>query len=259
MNHFKTFGDYQYFESEGKGETIVLLHGLLGTLSNFEGFVEGFGKEYNVVMPVLPLLEWPYDKLSLPNLVDFVKEFIDFKKYSKVHLLGNSLGGHLALLFTLKHKENVQSVTLTGSSGLFESAFGNTFPKRGDYDFIKRKVQDTFYYPEAASQEMIDEVFETVNNREKGLRVVITAKSAVRNNLEDKLQNIISPTLLVWGKQDHITPPFVAEKFNELIANSRLEWIDKCGHAPMMEHPDKFNKIFKSFIEKLVTESKNLA
>lgn len=251
MEHFKPYGEYQYFESEGKGETILLLHGLLGTLSNFEGFVECFGKEYNVVMPVLPLLTWPYDELSLPNLVEFVNEFLEFKDYKKVHLLGNSLGGHLAQLFTLKYEDKVSSVTLTGSSGLFESAFGNTFPKRGDFDYIKKKVQDTFYDPAAASQEMIDEVFDTVNNREKGLRVVITAKSAVRNNLEDKLDAIKVPTLLVWGKQDNVTPPFVAEKFKELIPHSRLEWIDKCGHAPMMEHPGQFNAIYQSFLDEL--------
>lgn len=251
MKQLKNFGEYEYFESEGSGETVLLLHGLLGSLSNFEGVIDGYGKDYNVVMPILPLLVWPFDKLSLPNLVIFIKEFMEHKEIESAHIIGNSLGGHLAQLFALDHADKCKSITLTGSSGLFESAFGNTFLKRGDYEFITGKVQSTFFDPASASKEMIDEVFEIVNNREKGLRVVMTAKSAVRNNLEDKLDQIKVPTLLVWGKQDTITPPFVAEKFHELIPHSHLKWIDKCGHAPMMEHPEEFNGIYTAFLNEI--------
>ncbi|NNL93664.1 MAG: alpha/beta hydrolase, partial [Saprospiraceae bacterium] len=162
-----------------------------------------------------------------------------------------SLGGHLAQLYTLDNPSIVKSLILTGSSGLFENAMGNTFPKRGDYEFIKKKAELVFYDPKTATPELVDEVYNTVNDRSKAIRVVVTAKSAVRNNLENIIHNISAPTLLVWGRQDDITPPFVAEKFNELIPNSRLEFIDKCGHAPMMERPDEFNEILESFLKNL--------
>jgi pimeloyl-ACP methyl ester carboxylesterase len=55
----------------------------------------------------------------------------------------------------------------------------------------------------------------------------------------------------VWGKQDDVTPPFVAEKFHELLPDSRLQWVDKCGHAPMMEHPDEFNALLREFLEEI--------
>jgi pimeloyl-ACP methyl ester carboxylesterase len=125
---------------------------------------------------------------------------------------------------------------------------GSTFPKRGNYEYIKEKVETTFYDPTVATKDLVDEVFKTVNDRMKAIRIVATAKSAVRHNLADKLHNIKSPTLLVWGKNDGVTPPFVGEKFNELLENSELHFIDKCGHAPMMERPVEFNSSFEAFL-----------
>ena len=239
---------FRYIESGTPGPTLMLLHGLFGALSNFQGIISRFSGQYNVVVPILPIYEMPIFQVSVMGLVDFVTKFVDYKGYDKVHLLGNSLGGHVAQLYALAHPERVASMTLTGSSGLFESAFGSAFPKRGDYDYIKKKTGETFFDPEVASKELVDEVFGIVNDRNKAIRVVATAKSAVRHNLGDKLHQIKAPTLLVWGKQDTVTPPFVGEKFHELIANSQLFFIDQCGHAPMMEKPEEFNAILEKFL-----------
>lgn len=244
---------FRYIESGAKGETLLLLHGLFGALSNFEGIIERFSGRYNVVVPILPIYEMPIFEVSVMGLVDFVTKFVSYKGYEKVHLLGNSLGGHIALLYVLAHPERIGSVTLTGSSGLFESAFGTAFPKRGDYEYIKNKTADTFYNPAVASKELVDEVFGIVNDRNKAIRVVATAKSAVRHNLGDKLHKIKAPTLLIWGKQDAVTPPFVGEKFHELIENSRLYFLDECGHAPMMEKPEEFNTILEDFLKEVTT------
>ncbi|MDX1910393.1 MAG: alpha/beta hydrolase, partial [Saprospiraceae bacterium] len=104
------------------------------------------------------------------------------------------------------------------------------------------------YDPAVATKELVDEVFGIVNDRGKAIRVVATAKSAVRHNLGDKLYKIKAPTLLIWGKQDIVTPPFVGEKFKELIADSRLFMLDQCGHAPMMEKPQEFNELLEKFL-----------
>jgi len=244
---------FKYIETNGGGENLVLLHGLFGALSNFQGIIHHFSQNYNVVVPMLPILELPIRQVSVNSLVDHVHEFVTHKGYDKIHVLGNSLGGHIGLLYVLAHPEKVSSITLTGSSGLFESAFGSSFPKRGDYEFIKTKTQSTFYDPEIATKELVDEVFDTVNDRNKAIRVVATAKSAVRHNLGDKLHQIHQPTLLIWGREDTITPAFVGEKFNELIENSKLFFVEKCGHAPMMEKPDEFNGILENFLEEVVS------
>jgi 2-hydroxy-6-oxonona-2,4-dienedioate hydrolase len=239
---------FRYIESGTPGDTLMLLHGLFGALSNFEGIITRFANKYNVVVPILPIYEMPIFEVSVMGLVEHVTKFVEFKGFQKVHLLGNSLGGHVAQLYALAHPEHVASLTLTGSSGLFESAFGNAFPKRGDYEYIKKKTADTFYDPQTATKELVDEVFGIVNDRNKAIRVVATAKSAVRHNLGDKLHGIKAPTLLIWGKQDNVTPPFVGEKFHELIENSRLFFLDQCGHAPMMEKAEEFNDLLDQFL-----------
>ncbi len=246
----KQEGKFKYIE-EGSGETLILLHGLFGALSNFEPLIEYFRRHYRVVVPVLPLLELDLLHTSVGGIEKFVHKFIELKQYKNVHLLGNSLGGHVALLHILKHPENIKSLILTGSSGLFENGMGDTYPKRGDYEYIKKKTALTFYDPAMATKELVDEVFEITSNRLKVIKIIALAKSAIRNNLGEELKEIRQPTLLVWGNNDTITPPFVGKEFNKLIPNSELHFIDKCGHAPMMEVPEEFNKILHEFLTKL--------
>ena len=155
------------------------------------------------------------------------------------------------LIYVLKYPEKVKSLTLTGSSGLFENAMGDSYPKRGDYEYIKNKTALTFYDPAMATPELVDEVFEITKNRIKVIKIIALAKSAIRNNLGDELNQIQQPTLLIWGKNDTVTPPFVGEEFNKLIPNSELHFIDKCGHAPMMEVPHEFNNILEKFLQSL--------
>ena len=249
--NIKTERDFNYLETGGEGIPLVLLHGLMGALSNFEGIINHFKESHNVVIPLLPIFELPLRKLSVSGLVDYVEKFVDHKSYDKVHVLGNSLGGHIAQLYAMKRPDKVKSMTLTGSSGLFESAMGSSFPKRGNYEYIKNKAESVFYDPSVATKELVDEVFDIVNNRNKAIRIVATAKSAVRHNLGDKLHEIKTPTLLIWGQQDEVTPAWVGEKFHELIPESELHLVEKCGHAPMMERPDVFNSILEDFLNRI--------
>ncbi|MDX1936429.1 MAG: alpha/beta hydrolase, partial [Flavihumibacter sp.] len=227
------------------------LHGLFGALSNFEGLIEYFRQHNKVVVPMLPLFDLDILHTSVGGLQKFVHKFIEARDYKNVHLLGNSLGGHVALVHVLKHPERIKSLILTGSSGLFENGMGDTYPKRGDYEYIKKKTELTFYDPATASKELVDEVYEIVNSRLKVIKIIALAKSAIRNNLGEELNQIKQPTLLIWGNNDTITPPFVGKEFNKLIPNSELHFIDKCGHAPMMEVPGEFNIILHKFLTKL--------
>ncbi|KAF0241364.1 MAG: alpha/beta hydrolase [Sediminibacterium sp.] len=238
------------FVEVGEGETLLLLHGLFGAMSNFEHLVNHFSKQFKVVVPILPLFDLDIFHTSVGGLAKYVNKFIETRGYTNIHLLGNSLGGHVALVHVLKHPELIKSLTLTGSSGLFENGMGDSYPKRGDYEYIKKKTQLTFYDPETATKELVDEVFEITNSRVKVIKIIALAKSAIRNNLGEELNQIKQPTLLVWGNNDIITPPFVGKEFNKLIPNSELHFIDKCGHAPMMEVPEEFNAILDSFLQK---------
>jgi len=246
----KTADKFRYVE-EGTGEVMMLLHGLFGALSNYKEQIEYYKTRYKVVVPLLPIYELSVFEASLGGLTRYTNEFIELMGYQNIVLLGNSLGGHIGALYTLKHQEKVKALILTGSSGLFESAMGTSFPKRGDYDFIKTRTELTFYDPKMASKELVDEVYEIVNNRLKAIKVIATAKSAIRHNLRDDLEQIKVPTLLIWGLNDTITPAFVGEEFNRLIPGSELHIMDQCGHAAMMEQPDKFNALLDAFLAKL--------
>jgi pimeloyl-ACP methyl ester carboxylesterase len=246
---YKQDGKFKYIEV-GEGEPLLLLHGLFGALSNFRDLIEHFRQTNKVIVPILPLLEMDLLHTSVSGLEKFVFRFIEQRNYNNIHLLGNSLGGHVALVHVLKHPERIKSLILTGSSGLFENGMGDTYPKRGDKDYIRRKTALTFYDPTLATDELVNEVFEITNNRIKVIKIIALAKSAIRNNLGEELNEIKQPTCLIWGNNDSITPPFVGKEFNRLIPNSELHIIDKCGHAPMMEVPLEFNKILDAFLAK---------
>jgi 2-hydroxy-6-oxonona-2,4-dienedioate hydrolase len=246
----KQDGKFSFIE-EGNGETLMLLHGLFGALSNFQDLIEHFRQHYKVVVPILPLLDMDLLHTSVGGLEKFVHKFIDHRGYNGIHLLGNSLGGHVGLVHILRHPEKIKSLILTGSSGLFENGMGDTFPKRGDREYIRNKTAFTFYDPAMATDELVDEVLEITSNRMKVIKIIALAKSAIRNNLGEELKAIKQPTCLIWGNNDNVTPPFVGEEFHKLIPNSELHFIDKCGHAPMMEVPHEFNIILETFLAKV--------
>ena len=243
-------GEFRYITS-GEGPVLLILHGLFGALSNFTDVIDRFQSDYKVVIPMMPIYDLPVKDTHVKSLAEFINRFIEYKNFEKVNLLGNSLGGHVALVYTLAYTEKVESMILTGSSGLYENAMGGSFPRREDYEFIRKKVAFTFYDPATATDELVDEVFEIVNNKDKLIRVLALAKSAIRHNMGDDLHKMNVPVCLIWGKQDQITPPEVADEFHKRLPQSDLFWIDKCGHAPMMEQPQEFNNLLEPWLTKL--------
>ncbi|MCX6274869.1 MAG: alpha/beta hydrolase [Bacteroidetes bacterium] len=241
--------DFQFID-EGNGPVLVLLHGLFGALSNWVDVVERFKMKYRVVIPLMPIYTLPVLNTNVKALAEFVNDFIAHMKFDNVVLIGNSLGGHVTLVYVRKHPERVTGMVLTGSSGLYENAMGGSFPKREDRNYIKQKVEVTFYNPKSATEELVDECFTIVNDKGKLIRILSLAKSAIRHNMSEDLKDINIPTCLIWGKQDTITPPDVAEEFNRLLPKCELHWIDKCGHAPMMEQPQQFNDILDQWLTK---------
>ncbi len=239
--------DFKYVD-EGQGQVLMLLHGLFGALSNWEEVVHHYKTHFRVVIPMLPIYEMPIKEAGLVGLREFTERFVEAMQLNNMIIMGNSLGGHVGILYTLANPGKVSKLVLTGSSGLFENTMGGSYPRRGSYDYIRERVAYTFYDPQVASKELVDEVFETTKSIPKCMRIVAIAKSAQRNNLALELANIKVPTLLVWGLNDTITPPMVAHEFNRLIPDSELKFIDKCCHAPMMEHPGKFNAIVEDFL-----------
>ena len=245
----KIEGKFSYWE-KGEGQTIIVLHGLMGDLSNFNGVFDYFPKhQYRVIIPQLPIYTLPIIKTNVKNLSKFLYDFMAHKQLSEAILLGNSLGGHVGLYFTKAHPEKVKALVLTGSSGLYEKSMGSTYPKRGDKDYIRKKVEEVFYDPKIATDELVANIMETISDRGKVIRTLALAKSAIRHNMANDIPQFTMPVCLIWGKDDKVTPPEVAEEFHALFPDSDLYWVDKCGHAPMMEHPEIFNKLLHNWLK----------
>lgn len=251
MRHLlKKEKSYRYIEV-GQGKPMVILHGLMGGLSNFDAVIQYFGnKGYRVIIPELPIYSMSLLKTNVRSFAKFLHDFINYKGLEEVILLGNSLGGHIALYHTKLYPEKIKALIITGSSGLYESAMGSGYTKRGDYDVIKKKAQDVFYDPAIATKDIVGEVYASVNDRNKLIKTLAIAKSAIRHNMSKDLPNLNLPVCIIWGKNDGVTPPEVADEFHELLPDSELFWIDKCGHAAMMEHPKEFNAILDAWLTK---------
>jgi len=248
MHKLITEGNFSYIEV-GSGKPILILHGLMGGLSNFHALTDYFSVNgYRVIIPELPIYTTSLIKTNVKGFAQYLHDFIEFKEYEDVILLGNSLGGHIGLYHTKFYRDKVKALVLTGSSGLYESAMGSGYTKRSDYEVIKKKVQDVFFDPAIATKAIVDDVYETVNDRKKLVKTLAIAKSAIRHNMAKDLPSLDIPTCVIWGKNDTVTPPDVAEEFNKLLPDSNLFWIDKCGHAAMMEHPNEFNKILHQWL-----------
>lgn len=232
---------------------IVLLHGMLGDLSNWGATVGDLAEhQYRVVVPVLPVYELPMKQTSVQGLADYVHEFLTELDLESVTLVGNSLGGQVAILYALTHPSRVATLVLSGSSGVYEAEMGTGTPRRRDREFIRERAAVTFFEPRHVTDDLVDEMLDIINDRARVARLIKMARSTKKETVVSRLPEITVPTLLVWGRNDLITPPDVAGEFRDRIRHSELHFIDECGHAPMIEHPEQFNRIMLRFLRETI-------
>jgi pimeloyl-ACP methyl ester carboxylesterase len=249
---FQNVGGFKYVDLNSASERppVLLLHGLLG---NPEGWFDAAAalaaSKCRAIVPYLPIDEMPRGQANVGGLVKYVRKFTDFLDLDSMVLVGNSLGGQIALKYSIDHPEHIAGLILSGSSGIYEADVGTATFRRQDRDFIRAKAEKTFYDPAMVTEELVDRIYELATNRLRALRIVWVARSSMNDLVIDDLGDITAPTLLIWGTEDQITPPDVAYRFDRLMPSTQLHFIEKCGHAPMMEHPDAFNEIMINFLE----------
>ena len=228
----------------------MLLHGLLGNPEGwFDAASELASGGYRAIIPFLQIHRLPRKGASVQGIVDFVRSFTDFMGLKQMILIGNSLGGQIAVRYSSDYPESVIGLLLSGSSGIYETEMGNTTFRRHDRDYIRLKAEKTFYDPAMVTDELIDRIYDIATDRVQALRIVWVARSSMNDLIVDELPSLDMPSLLIWGTEDQITPPHVAHAFQELLPNAELHLIEKCGHAPMMEHPDTFKKLMIDFAD----------
>lgn len=241
-NHFTSAHSLPYLDTglpfEGS-ETVVILHGLFGDLSNFESVIQQLKAKFRVVMPFFPLFSRDgYQDLN--DLRIHTLQFLnDLGLVEPVHLIGNSLGGQIALLMSLEHPERVSSLVLTGSAGAGEQEFGCSSPKRRCKAYLKDRIREVFFNYEL-DEAYVDQIHQVLVHHNQLIRLLKLARNSKKTQLVSRLHEIRCDALLIWGKNDVITPPQVAYIFHRALRASRLIWLDACGHAPMTEHPELF-------------------
>ncbi len=239
--------NFEYHEQGTKGPVIILLHGLLGALSNWDSVLPLFADFSRAIALKFPISTGHSSEVRIKSLAAFTEFFIRQNNFEKVILCGNSLGGHVALRVALSSPDLVDSLILSGSSGLYEHT-ADSLPVRPKSDFIRSHMKRVFVNQKFITDEGVNEILEILSKRSNHLNLIHAARSAKRDNLQKVLPQVNFPTLLLWGEEDEITTMGVAKIFDDLIPDSKLITIGQCGHAPMIEHPEWFSQQVKTFL-----------
>jgi len=224
-------------ERMGEGPPVVFLHGLLGLNRHWYDAAGRLSSDFECVLIEAPLLELRGRRCSIEGVQDLIEHELRTVSEPAV-LVGNSLGGHIALRIALTKPERVRGLVLAGSSGLFERTFERDVQHRPSHEWIRRKIAELFADPSRMPEDAVGHAYQELRKRGSARALVRLSRSAKADHMGGRLSAISAPTLLLWGRQDVVTPPHVAEEFAALIPDSRIEWIDGCGHAPMLEQPE---------------------
>ncbi len=243
--------DFKYIDSYNNPHLppVVFLHGLMGNTDCWYDaasavVISGF----RAIIPFIPIQDMPLGDTNVSGIVKFISSFLDHLNLDQIILVGNSLGGQIAVRYASQNLDSVIGLLLSGSSGIYEMELGKTTFRRSDRDFIRLKAEMTFYDPKMVNDDLVDRICEISTNRSQALRFLRASRSSMTDLIVGELQNLDMPAFLIWGLEDQITPIDVGYEFQKLLPNAELHLIKNCGHAPMMEHPEIFNKLMVNYL-----------
>ena len=239
--------EFRWLE-RGEGEPVLLLHGLMGQMHHWDGVLDGLADHCRPIALSLPIFDRALPSPTIHALARHVVHFLDALGITRAVVGGNSLGGHVALEVALQHPQRVSGLILTGSSGLFARTFTRGVPRRPTVEYIRAKLEEVFYDRSLVTDGWVAAASAIVTTPASARRVVRFARAAKRANLENRLGAIAVPSLLVWGREDRITPPEAAQRFHALLPDAQLWFLARCGHAPMLERPEAFAEIVAGWL-----------
>jgi pimeloyl-ACP methyl ester carboxylesterase len=185
---------------------------------------------------------------SLGQLTDHVKWFFDKMDLDRAVLCGNSLGGQVAIDFCLQHPGRVERLVLAGSAGLFERSLAGGRMLRHCRKLVREQACEIFHDPIHVTDELVEDIYAMLGDRQYRRFLLRVAMATRDRHMLDELAQVEAPTLIIWGRNDTITPPFVAEQFFDELPSSELAFIDHCGHAPPIEQPEEFARLMNAFL-----------
>ena len=243
---------FPWFEMGSGPIPILLLHGLFGSPSNWLPVMRSLAENHHFIALQLPIefkQGHPHSAFkSFGQLTDHVARFLDEMEIDRAVICGNSLGGQVALDFHLNYPERVESLVLSGSAGLFERSLSGNRPPRVCRQFVREQAAEIFHDKIHISDNLVDEMYAMLSDRHYRRFLLRVAKASRDRCMLDELPSVRVPTAIIWGRNDLITPPHVAELFRDNIHNARLVFIEECGHAPPIERPEEFARLLHAFL-----------
>jgi len=243
----------------GEGpETVVFLHGLFGTPDHWRIVMNGIADRYRVIAPQMPVDPAPGRRQrgirEISDLSEMVARMIEQKQLDSFVLCGNSLGGLVALDLCISRPDFAKGLVLAGSAGLFERSPIRGLNSRPSREFIRSTISGILYNHDLVTEELVDEWHGALTNRDYARFVLRISRATRDRSVEDELADLRVPTLIIWGKNDEITPPSTAYEFHRRIEGAKLEFIDNCGHAPSWEQPEEFARLLAGFLPQCFEE-----
>jgi triacylglycerol lipase len=247
----------RYLEA-GTGPVVILLHGLGGDSSNWASTIGPLSQKYRVIVPDqigFGKSDKPMLNYRVATLVDFLDGLYKQLGVQKASLVGNSLGGFTAAAFALTHPDKVEKIVLVDAAG---------FKLPGDFDpriasnlnpstrqQIKELISLVFYNKALFASDAAIEAFlarRVAAGDGYTIQRFIDSIGRGEDVLDGKLGGIKQPTLIIWGREDGLTPLAMGERFHKEIAGSQLIVFDKCGHVPQLEKAADFNTAVLKFL-----------
>jgi len=257
-----------HYEDYGKGQGLIFVHGLGGSLNNFkESYTFFKDKGYRAIgidLPGYGKSDKPFIDYSIEYYAKILLEFVvslDLPDYPI--LIGNSMGGHISSFYAAKYKSRLKGLVLVNGSGLNNPNFieeillNIAFDKNNLDKLFKYLINifpiTLFHNPRHENAKYFaNEQVEYHNSKEYKEychALERSVKAMIERPLDDLLEEIDVPTLIIWGLNDKFISPYYANKFHEKIKNSKLVKINEAGHLPQLEKPKEFNNLLLDFLD----------
>ena len=251
------FGQKINYVEAGSGPTVILLHGLGSSSQSWQLNIAPLAEKFHVFVPdqigfgksAKPLVNY-----RIRTYVDFLDQFCKQLKIARATLVGASMGGWIAATFTAAFPDRVDKLVLVDAAGY---APPKTVDPRTFYSLnpttregMKALVAKVFYSKIFQTDAAIDAAMAARLAAGDGYTINSITESVIRGEdfLDDSVKTIKRPTLIIWGREDGLTPLADGERFNKDIAGSKLVVLEQCGHAPNFEKAAEFNAALMKFL-----------
>jgi pimeloyl-ACP methyl ester carboxylesterase len=264
------------YRTAGEGEpAILLIHGLGASLESWDGNLEALAEGHRTAALDLVWFgksDKPAREVTRAYFADFIAGFMDAIGVSSAVLVGNSMGGMIAVMTALQYPDRVAGLVLVSSAGFGRELawwlrLRSTLPLgqivRPSMNLYRNAVRQLVYDPSIVNDELVQVFLEMAREpgaSEANRRVLRTGvdwrgvKPIVLDEIRDAARAIHAPTLIIWGRQDRVVPVAHAEIARQHIPHARLHIFDRCGHAPMIEKADEFNRLVSEFVAEHVIQ-----